>query len=212
MSDIFKEVDDALKKEKVEAFWENYGIIVIISIISVIVATGAYSFYSSWTSSVNEEKTGLIIELQKDPQGFDLSKLDGLNPDQKSLAKLYLANDYLEKDMLNEAFLEYDTIRQNEGAAANIRGIATYYARNMILGGQIEGDLSDISLGVPSIWDNHFKFQKALYTGSVQKQPESAIPLLDELIENAADNQSLLQQAQQLKYVYEYDLDAKEGQ
>lgn len=206
MSDIFKEVDDALKQEKVEAIWQKYGNLIIAGILLIIIGTGAYSFYGSWQTSVNEEKTAIIIELQENPDTFDLSKLEALNADQKSLAQFYLAKDHIRAEEYQKAFDTFNVIRQNESANVNIRGLGSYYARNMIIDGQIEGDLSSVPGFDNSIWNNHFKFQEALYLGSLEKKYEEAIKILDQVIIDTTKNQTLQQQAQQLKYVYEFDM------
>ena len=210
MSDIFKEVDDALKQEKVEQFWSKHKHLIIGGIVAIIVATGIYSTYIGWLHGQQEEKTAVILDLYTAPEEFDLERLSQLNPSQKSLADLFLARKYLQEENNEEAFQTFETVRTNEGTDINIRGLSAYYARNMVLNQKIEGDLSDITLPIASIWDGHLKLQNALNLGSRQNNPTEAIVILDEIIAENPENQSLLQQARQLKYVYEYDMQQKQ--
>ena len=207
MSDIFKEVDEALKQEKVEEFWKKNGNLIIFVIILIIGGTGAFTFYNNWLNSDREKKTEIVLDLyQKNPE-FNEARLSELNPDQKSLAEFFLARDYLEKEEFSEAFSAFEAIRTNTSVDMNLRGLAAYYARNMILNKQVEGDLNSITLDRPSIWDGHLNLQTAVDLGSRQEKYEDAIAMLNLVISRAdPSSDSLRQQAEQLKYVYEYDL------
>lgn len=207
MSDIFKEVDEALKQEKVEEFWKKNGNLIIFVIILIIGGTGGYTYYNKWLQSDREEKTEIVLDLyQKDP-AFNEARLSELSPDQKSLAEFFMARDHLEREEFTDAFSAFEAIRTDTSVDMNLRGLAAYYARNMILNQQVEGDINTITLDRPSIWDGHLNLQTALNLGSRQEKYEDAISMLDLIISRADPaNDSLRQQAEQLKYVYEYDL------
>jgi len=210
MSDIFREVDEALKREKVEEFWKQHGNLVIFLILLIIVGTGVYSGYNSWLQSDREKKTEVILDLYQNPDDFDESRLSALNPDQKSLADLFMARQHLSKKEFPEAFAAFEAVRKNTSMNINLRGLAAYYARNMIINEQVEGNLNDITLDRPTIWDGYLNLQNALDLGSRQGKYQEAITMLDQILEKTGPkDESLRQQAEQLKYVYEYDL--KEG-
>ena len=208
MSDIFKEVDDALKQEKVNEFWAQYGNLVILMVILIIAGTGAYSAYNFWKTSHNEKNTSIILAVSKSPEEVGAAELNQLDSAQRAIADLFLAQKHLEKDEFQKAFNAFESVRNNKAAEINLRGIAAYYARNMIINQQVDLELSDVTLEQKSIWDNHFKLQEALHLGSQKSNLEDAIALLDEIINSSNQaNQTVIQQAQQLKYVYEYDQD-----
>ncbi len=210
MSDIFREVDDALKQEKVAAFWSKYGNIVIGGVLLIIVGTGLYSGYRSWKHASDEKNTAIILDLYKNPTDFENKDLSQLNASQKSMADLFIARQHLSKKEYDKAFTIFEKVKNDSAIEANTRGLAAYYARNMALNNHVDRKLEDITFSTPSIWDGHLKLQDALSLGSEEKKYADAIALLDQIITNADKNQTLLEQAQQLKYVYTYDLEKME--
>ncbi|MGM0422167.1 MAG: tetratricopeptide repeat protein [Pseudomonadota bacterium] len=67
MVDIFDEVNDELREEKLANFWKENGTFIIICVITVIVAVGGKSWWVHYTTEQNMEQTGqLIAALDQD--------------------------------------------------------------------------------------------------------------------------------------------------
>ena len=57
MTDIFEEVDDALRQEKLQKIWDEYKNTIIASIVILIASTGLTSGYKTWNHSRNANET-----------------------------------------------------------------------------------------------------------------------------------------------------------
>lgn len=65
MSDIFREVDEALKREKTEEWWKENGKAVILGCIVAIVATAVTSFGIRWMEKNRVNETTILIQTLK---------------------------------------------------------------------------------------------------------------------------------------------------
>ncbi len=61
MSDIFREVDEALQREKAAHFWKKYGPILVLAALALIIGTGAMTAFRAWNKSANEKETARLI-------------------------------------------------------------------------------------------------------------------------------------------------------
>ncbi|MCB9963594.1 MAG: hypothetical protein H6855_00985 [Rhodospirillales bacterium] len=207
MNDIFRDVDEALKQEKVAQFWQKHGTFVIILVILLVLGTGLYSGYKSWMKTDQEHKTARLLEITKETAPDFDTLLANLNPDQKAVGLLLETQRLLEEDGREvEAFDTLQTLAADSSADQTLRGLAAYYARNLIIDGKITTTpLSAIQGPAGSIWDGYYQLQDATYQGAVEKNYKEAISLLDKILEAYPQDMVLKEQAAQLKYVYEYD-------
>lgn len=206
MSDIFREVDEALKKDKVEAFWKKNGNLVIALVILIMAGTAIQSGYKAWIRGQQEQKTDILLSYENDPQNVDLSLLTSLEGDRKAVAQLLSAKELLKNNKLPEAFRAFSEVLSQKGASADVRGLAALYARDMVLNGQVDKTLSDVGTPEGTIWADHFRVQEALNLGSKERKPEEALKILDEISKKKDLAPALQEQVRQLKYVYEFDV------
>lgn len=64
MADLLQEVDDVMRQERMEKFWQENKFYIIGFVIGTIVLTGLLSAYRSWDFSVKESQTAAIIAMQ----------------------------------------------------------------------------------------------------------------------------------------------------
>ncbi len=67
MSDLLIESEDALKQERLMAFWKDNGSFIIGMVLLTIFLTGALSFYRTWDKNARETQTAAIIEMVDAP-------------------------------------------------------------------------------------------------------------------------------------------------
>ena len=71
VSDIFEEVEEKLREDKLQVWWSKYGNVAIGAAVGLVLFVGAYSAYQSWRSSVNaatgERFAVLQQSIQSDP-------------------------------------------------------------------------------------------------------------------------------------------------
>ena len=56
MADIFQEIEEDLKRERVEVLWEKYGNWVIGAAVAIVLATAGIKGWGSYQQSVQSEK------------------------------------------------------------------------------------------------------------------------------------------------------------
>ncbi|MCB9978359.1 MAG: hypothetical protein H6862_01970 [Rhodospirillales bacterium] len=65
MPDIFEEVDEALRRERVAALWGRHKVLIVAALVGVVVATGVYSGWRSWAQTRAEQATSALLAAQK---------------------------------------------------------------------------------------------------------------------------------------------------
>ncbi len=61
MSDIFREVDEALQREKAEKFWNEYGSTILMAAVLLVIGTAAGVAWRTWDHGRNETETARLI-------------------------------------------------------------------------------------------------------------------------------------------------------
>ncbi|MFD2207841.1 tetratricopeptide repeat protein [Kiloniella antarctica] len=82
MADIFQEVEEDLKRERVEVLWKKYGNWVIGAAVAVVAATAGVQGWSSYQKTVQSEKSEIFATA------FDLSDAGKAEEAQSALAGL----------------------------------------------------------------------------------------------------------------------------
>ena len=65
MSDIFREVDEALQKEKAAKFWKEYGPTLILAAVIMVGATAATTAYQTWNHWRDREETTKLLNAMQ---------------------------------------------------------------------------------------------------------------------------------------------------
>ncbi len=68
MSDIFREVDDEVRQQKLEAFWKKYGNLLIAFAVLLVIGVGAWRFYQHRQQQAAEQNA------QRYEDAIDLAK------------------------------------------------------------------------------------------------------------------------------------------
>ena len=70
MADLFVEVDEALKQERLENIWKKYGGLFISVLIAIILGTAANAGYKYWKKSANIKQTDILSYRNTDRKLF----------------------------------------------------------------------------------------------------------------------------------------------
>lgn len=216
MSDIFNEVDEALRREKATKFWKEYGPALIGAAILLVVGTGATTAYKSWDSHRNkQETTKLILAAEEKDIAAAMEKAaTGTREGHKGVALLNAAAKYAEKKDFTKAAALYDSLSKDSGADKDLRDLGTIlYARAAILAaGDKPADykaLADRLLPIAQNSKSPFQLQAkldaALLYGNVLKDYTKALDLLAGF-DAGSTTDSLKEKASALQHVYEYEL------
>jgi len=63
MTDVFDEINDDLRREKLKAFWAENGRWIIGTAIAAVLLTAALSFWQQWKHSRNMKATDALVSV-----------------------------------------------------------------------------------------------------------------------------------------------------
>lgn len=133
MADLFREVDEVMRQERIEKFWKDNAGLIIAFIAGTILLTAAYSGYKSWNQSVNEEQTAQFLDLKADenfPQNILESENLDLRPGLRGLTYLNAGNAFLQADKPDEALKIFERAAQDKDLPADLMALnALMYVR-----------------------------------------------------------------------------------
>ncbi|MDQ2104518.1 hypothetical protein [Azospirillum isscasi] len=131
MSDIFREVDEDLRRDRMEGAFKRYGGVMLAAALAVVAATGGTVAWRNWQQSQKQqETTALAAALSQAAQGPEkgvealaafAAKAD---PGMAALAQLNAAALLAREGKTAEAVAVYDRLSGNGGAASVYRELA----------------------------------------------------------------------------------------
>lgn len=92
MAEIFDEVNEEIKQEKLEKFWQENGLFLIVSVICVVLAVGAKSWWVNHVAEKQASQTEALLQVldQEDPSQL-VTLADSASGDHKILAQFLAA-------------------------------------------------------------------------------------------------------------------------
>ena len=179
MSDIFREVDDALQQEKIEKIWKEYGSTIITAIVILILSTAVTSAYSSWDSSRNEAETARLIQALDSEKPYEalVSVIEDTRGEHMTVGLMTSAALLLEEGKTEEAAAHYKEVAQSRKAPKDIRDLAS------ILYAQIGSEdtlaiLKPILSNDKSPWIWHARIEAAVLSAHTDNNYEAALKYL----------------------------------
>ncbi len=126
MADIFQEVDEEVRKDKATDIWRKYGIFLIGSAVSLVIAVAAWNFWGSYQQSrIHARAANYLAAIEAEPElrVTALDKLAGEGGGYGLLSALQAADELVATDPVAAAG-RYDAVAQDADAPASLRGIA----------------------------------------------------------------------------------------
>ena len=151
------------------------------------------------SAPLDKENLLSVDELNEDYPSF--------TADQKALAHFYVAQRALSLDDKNVAFSHMIAVTElPSGLNINLRNVAAYYARNMIIDGYIMGNIDNIKTKQDKNWAPLFTIQNSLIQPQTADEYAKTIKTLDALLTKDDSIPAEVQKiAEQLKHVYSYE-------
>jgi hypothetical protein len=149
LSDIFREVEQDLRRERASKLWEKYGIYVIGLAVAIVVGAAAIIGWQEWRKSVNEAASDrydeVVAAAQKEKPAEAVATLKQFADENSGgyavLARLELANALMEDGKTDEAVKAFEAVANDSDATDIIRGMATIKATLLNLD---EASLDDV--------------------------------------------------------------------
>lgn len=208
MADVFQEVDEMMKQERVERFWKENGRWVIAFVVLSILGTAIMSGYKSWDKSVKEEQTSQLIavlDAPDFPQGVT-EKVSDLRPALRAVAILSAAQRFQSNDNNEQALSMYQNIAQDSKISSEFRHIAILMTTRLNADLDTEEKLqklNEVYTYTDSPWRYHAYMEAALLKAHEREDFTAARQLLANI--SSADDvpASMKEKAQKLDHVYE---------
>lgn len=203
MADIFQEVDEALKQEKAEKFWNEYKNTIITAIIVLIGTTAIGSAYKSWDTSADQKQTAALLSAldASDPKTSLEEFANDTRRGHEVVANMTKAALLLESNKEGAAEI-YTSIANKRSAPDDFRDLARILAVR-------HGTKDDaLKLLKPILKDKnntfhwHARLEAATYAAHTENDYTKAIEYLAPFSEKALIPDSLKQTAQALLHVY----------
>ena len=143
MSDdsFIREVDEELRSDRVQEFWNKYGKLVIGVAVAIVVVTGGYRFYEYYTGQQAAEAGDAFMEAvtlsengKREEAIAALDKLElGNSKAYQTLALMRGASERAEADDIDGAVAKFDAIANDSAADENLRAIARIRAAMLLV-------------------------------------------------------------------------------
>ena len=135
MSDVFDEISDDLRREKLNQFWKENGSWIIGGVITAILLTAGLSFWQQLQYKRNAAATAELTQLVTDISGdkeqvkkADLSKLEhfsgAADKNHAAMARFMMAYTHIERGEKEQAVELFETIAKTSGIDKTYRDLA----------------------------------------------------------------------------------------
>lgn len=208
MSDIFVEVDEALKQEKLENLWQKYGGLLIGAIIAIILGTAANAGYDAWKTNHDTKQTAIYLSAieNENATAADLIKTsEKVEGGLKTITEINAASAALKDGNKKEAAKLFAQISTDDQADENFRALATYMTIHTSSDMSTEQkliSLEAIANDAENPWNLYAKLDAALILGEHQNDFTKARKLLQEINETEKAPKTLRQKAQSINILY----------
>jgi len=131
MSDIFREVDEDVQRDKVESLWKRYQTPIFVTALLIVAATGAWSYYKAERAKIAETANARFLAAVADADAgksaeavaaFDALAQSG-PPGYASLARLRGAEELAKTDK-NKAIERLDELGEDNKVDSLTREVA----------------------------------------------------------------------------------------
>lgn len=217
MSDIFQEVDEMMKQERVEKFWKENGTWIIAFIALTILGTAAISGYKHWNTNVQEEQTAALIAMfdQPDFPAGVAEQAQDLRPSLRGIALLGAAQHALNAGNNESALAFYQTAAQDKSMPDDFRGMAQIMTARLdqdLSAGEKLDLLKDVFDDGKSPWRFHARLEAALVEAHDNNNYAGARLHIERILRaEDAVAQSLLNKAASLDHVYSLKQQSEAG-
>lgn len=208
MADIFVEVDEALKQERLEKLWKQYGGFFIGCLIALVAGTAMFAGYETWQTSKNTKQTNLYLETVStgDYTPDDLLTIaPQLSDSLRGIAELQAAGLALENNDMETALSIYEQAANDQTLDTALRQLASYM--HVTLSSDISADetlsqLETIYTDTQNPWRHHARLEAALTEAYDKKNFTQARTHLAAILNADSVPQTLQQKAQSLDILY----------
>ncbi len=211
MTDIFREVDEALRRDRVAKFWQENAAYVIAFVLGTIILTAGFSGYKAWDAGTKQKQSAALIALQGAPEYPDnitAAALGGMRPALRGIALLGAAGKQAGKKKPAEALKLYEAAAADTKIPQDLRDLATLMSVRILSddkaadGPKLIARLEPLWMNPKGAWAGHARLEAAVVTASAMKDPAAARAYLNDVQDMTGQPETLYAKARALDHIY----------
>lgn len=128
---VFREIDDDLRRMKLESFWQENRLWILATVVLAIAATAAVTLWRGHMADKNRAATAQMMTAMQDPAALDQLAADPSSLDRPAhvaLVRLSAAARALSKGDTAKALEFYDALAKDRSADPVLRDLGKLYA------------------------------------------------------------------------------------
>lgn len=212
MADVFAEVDEMMRRERLEKIWREHGSFIIATIAAIIIGTGIVSGWRAWNESAETKNTAALIAALENtnPEAALQETAGDLRPGLRGIALLTAAGALVQQGKTEDALKVYERAAQDGSIPADLRDMAAL-TRIAMISAQTAPDeqqAKEFQKSLKKIWSNdsspwrfHARLQSATLLAGNGAYSEAAA-LLEPALEVKDIAPSLAAKIRALHHVY----------
>ena len=165
MSDIFREVEEDLRHDRIKEAWDKYGNYLIAFAVLIAVVTGGYQFWQKvQLDNRNAQADQYLSAIELLQTGSGEAARDALTAIQetgsggyKALASFQMAALHVREDDLESAIKAYDSISAQSGIDQSLKDLAKIKAAQLLMDTGSRADL-EARIGSLTVESNSWRF------------------------------------------------------
>lgn len=157
MSDIFREVDEDIRREKYGRLWKRFGSLVIGVAVLIVVATGGYRVWVYWQETQSQSAGDMFLSAVSLSEAGEFEEAAALYGElatgiggYPALAQMRRATDLANVGQAYEALAEFDRLSRDGGLDQPLRDVSALRAAYLAVDLQGYDEVADRVEGLTS--------------------------------------------------------------
>jgi len=211
MADLFREVDEAMRQERLAKIWEENRIYIIGFVLGTILLTGLISGHRSWDNSVKEKQTAAFITLQEasdyPTNVLNTEKLK-MRGGLRGVTLLQAAGAFLDQDKRDEALTLYERAGADKALPNDLQHLGILMAVRLLIdneeqtGETLLAKLSPVLRSDKSPWNAHARLEAAVINVHKLSNYDDALAHLNAVLDTKGLPESVYERARTLSHLY----------
>lgn len=184
MTDILREVDEAMRAERMKLIWQQHGTSILVIAGGIILGTAVHSGYSAYKNHQARAQTAALMEAlhTKTPANSLAELTKSLKGGGKALAGLDAADQALASERYDDAIALYDLVAADQSVPADMRDLAVVQSTSVKLdhaptakADDLIAALAPIAASDKSVWKARALFLSAVIKANRQNNYKAAL-------------------------------------
>lgn len=213
MSELMAELEEAVKRERLENFWKRYGNFILFAVLAVILGTGGFTAYDGWKDGQKQAQTDRLLAAIDTADPVKLVEASAsMDAGLAAIAKARAAAAYMTRNEESKALPLYQEIAKTESYPKEFRNLGAFMAAKLTRKEKPAEAITAfeaMSADVNNPFRFHAHIEAALLLVHTQQDFASALKHLDLVLAEKEMTKDLRVKAEALRVVYSLKEKAK---